>query len=379
MTFAKGMSSDTVLTLRPNSNHSSNRGATLPTLRDADLARFSSELFRACGVSEPDAKIVADSLVESNLRGHDSHGVMRIPFYIGKVQDGTLNPNARLVIEKESASSLACDGGWGFGQVLAQDLMSRLIEKCKTSAIVCGTIRRACHIGRLGEYAEMATAHGLTAMAIVNNHGAAQRVAPVGGKRPRLGTNPICIGVPGGAKGPFIFDIGTSATAEGKVRVKKIAGQTVPLGWILDPDGKPTTDPNQLYGTPPGTILPLGGDQAYKGFGLAFMIEMLAGGFSGGLCATPNPPPPLGNCAVFWVMNPEFFGGLPHLTGEVERLETYVREVPLIDGVNEVTLPGDPERRTLADRRANGIPLDDGNWKALVDLANSLNVTAPQA
>ncbi|WP_040591913.1 Ldh family oxidoreductase [Schlesneria paludicola] len=351
----------------------------MPILRDADLARFSSELFRACGVSESDAKLVADSLVESNLRGHDSHGVMRIPFYIGKVQDGTLKPNARLVIEKESASSLACDGGWGFGQVLAQDLMSRLMTKCETSAIVCGTIRRACHIGRLGEYAEMATAKGLSAMVIANNHGAAQRVAPVGGKRPRLGTNPICIGVPGGAKGPFVFDIGTSATAEGKVRVKKIAGQTVPLGWILDPDGKPTTDPNQLYGTPPGTILPLGGDQAYKGFGLAFMIEMLAGGFSGGLCATPNPPPPLGNCAVFWVMNPEFFGGLSHLTSEVERLETYVREVPLIDGVQDVTLPGDPERRTLTERRANGIPLDEGNWKALVDLAKSLNVTAPHA
>ena len=351
----------------------------MPILHDADLSRFSADLFRACGVTETDAKLVADSLVESNLRGHDSHGVMRIPFYIGKVQDGTLHPDARLVIEKESASSLACDGGWGFGQVLAQDLMSRLISKCETSAIVCGTIRRACHIGRLGEYAEMATAKGLSAMVIANNHGAAQRVAPVGGKRPRLGTNPICIGVPGGANGPFIFDIGTSATAEGKVRVKKIAGQTVPLGWILDPDGKPTSDPNQLYGNPPGTILPLGGDQAYKGFGLAFMIEMLAGGFSGGLCATPTPPPPLGNCAVFWVMNPEFFGGLSHLTGEVGRLETYVRDVPLIDGVREVTLPGDPERRTMTERRAKGIPLDDGNWKALVDLAKSLNVTPPSA
>jgi uncharacterized oxidoreductase len=97
--------------------------------------------------------------------------------------------------------------------------------------------------------------------------------------------------MPGGAAGPFILDFGTSATAEGKVRVKRIAGQSVPLGWILDADGHPTTDPSKLYGDPPGSILPMGGDQAYKGFGLAFMIEMLAGGLSGGKCSHPGAPP----------------------------------------------------------------------------------------
>jgi uncharacterized oxidoreductase len=171
--------------------------------------------------------------------------------------------------------------------------------------------------------------------------------------------------------------VGTSATAEGKVRVKKIAGQKVPDGWILDSEGKPTNDPNTLYGDPPGTILPLGGDQGYKGFGMAFMIEMLSGGFTGGQCAFPNPPAPLGNCAVFWVMNPEFFGGAKHLAAEIHQLEDYVRGVPRIDGVTEITLPGDPERRIRQTRRANGIPLDDGNWKALVDLAKQLGVTCP--
>ena len=349
----------------------------MPVLKQADLVEFSAALFRASGVSESDAHTTAASLVESNLRGHDSHGVMRIPFYIAKIEDGSVNPKAKLVVEKESASSLVCDGGWGLGQVLCQDLMRRLIEKCKTSAIACGTLRQACHIGRLGEYAEMAAANGLAAMVVANNHGAAQRVSPIGGKRPRLGTNPICVGMPGGANGPFICDIGTSATAEGKVRVKKIAGQSVPLGWIIDPDGKPTTDPNQLYGDPPGSILPLGGDQAYKGFGLAFMIELLAGGLSGGPCAFPNPPAPVGNCAIFWVMNPEFFGGAQHVKTEAAKLETYVRDVPLIDGVSEIMLPGDPERKVKSGRAATGIPLDDGNWKALVDLAKRLNVAVP--
>ena len=141
----------------------------MPVIKDSALCRFASELFQASGVSQADSDLVATSLVGANLRGHDSHGVMRIPFYIGKVQDGTLDSKARLKVEKESASSLVCDGGWGFGQVVSQDLVRRLIDKCSTSAIACGTLRRACHIGRLGEYAEMAAEKGFVAIVIANN------------------------------------------------------------------------------------------------------------------------------------------------------------------------------------------------------------------
>ena len=121
----------------------------------------------------------------------------------------------------------------------------------------------------------------------------------------------------------------------------------------------------------------MGGDQAYKGFGLAFMIETLCGGLSGGPCAAPNPPPPLGNEAVFIIIDPKLFSGVEHLLNEIAGLEDYVRGVPLIDGVKEVTLPGDPERRVLADRSTNGIPLDEGNWQALLKAAGELGVTAP--
>uniref|UniRef100_A0A7C2NYH6 Ldh family oxidoreductase n=1 Tax=Schlesneria paludicola TaxID=360056 RepID=A0A7C2NYH6_9PLAN len=349
----------------------------MPTLSAAVLQSFTESLFLAAGVEAGNARIVAESLVDANLRGHDSHGVMRVPFYIGSLKNGKLNPQATLTVISETPCSLVCDGGWGLGQVLARDLTNRLIAKCETVAVACGTLRQSTHIGRLGEYAELAADRGMMSMIVANTHGAAQRVAPVGGKRPRLGTNPICLGMPGGQEGPFIFDIGTSATAEGKVRVKKIAGQPVPLGWILDPEGKPTTDPNQLYGDPPGTILPLGGDQAYKGFGLAFMIEMMCGGLSGGQCAYPNPPPPVGNCAFFLVLNPAFFGGQDHLRKEVAQLEQYVRSVPKIDESREIFLPGDPERKTKAQRSATGIPLDDGNWNALVDLAVQLGVAVP--
>jgi len=351
----------------------------MTVLSEEELYQFAKSLLAAGGAGQRQAEIVGDSLVQANLRGHDSHGVMRIPFYIDRVKAGALNPQSELQVERESPGVLACDGGWGFGQVLSRDLMSRLIQKAPASGIVSGTLRRAAHIGRLGEYAEMAAAAGLAALIFANTNGAAQRVAPVGGKRPRLGTNPLCIGVPGGKDGPFILDFGTSATAEGKVRVKRIAGDEVPPGWILDPDGHPTTDPNQLYGEPPGTILPMGGDQAYKGFGLSFAIELLCGGLSGGRCAYPDPPPPLGNAVVFILTDPASFAGLQHLSAEAAQVEEYVRSVPLISGVSGITLPGDPERQVLEARRRDGVPLDEGNWRALTELADDLGVTVPQS
>jgi len=349
----------------------------MPTLSHSRLSAFAEQLLTAGGADSHEAQIVADSLVESNLRGHDSHGVMRIPFYVQRMRDGVLQSGQRLKVEKETEATLVCDGGWGFGQVLSRALTQRLIEKAVTSGVVCGTLRRSAHMGRLGEYAEMAASNGMVSIICANTHGAAQRVAPVGGKRPRLGTNPLCMGMPGGAQGPFILDFGTSATAEGKVRVKKIAGQSVPDGWILDPDGQPTNDPHQLYGDPPGTILPMGGDQAYKGFGLSFLIEMLCGGLTGGQCAFPSPPPPIGNCTVLLVINPALFGGVDHIEQEIRSLEDYVRGVPLVDGVDRVTLPGDPERHVAEQRRREGIPIDTGNWQALMTLAAETGVALP--
>jgi len=350
----------------------------MPTIRAMELEKFGRQLFEAAGIGAADAAVVAASLVAANLRGHDSHGVMRIPFYIAAVKEERLHPGAELKVTSETAALLVCDAGWGFGQVQAQRLMTRLIEKAKVLGIACGAMQRSGHIGRVGEYAEIAVAAGLAFVAMVNTHGAAPRVAPPGGKRPRLGTNPLCVGVPTGGD-PIVLDFGTSATAEGKVRVKRIAGQQCPPGWLIDPDGKPTTDPNKLYGDPPGSIVPMGGDQAYKGFGLALVIDMLAGGLSGGWCARPNAEPGLGNDAIFILLDPQLFGGTEHFLREVTGVAAHVRGCPTAEGVREILLPGDPERMTLAERSANGIPIDDGNWKQLLDLAAKLNVVVPQS
>ncbi|HEY3968249.1 MAG TPA: Ldh family oxidoreductase [Planctomycetaceae bacterium] len=350
----------------------------MPVISANNLAGFAAALFEKVSVRRREAEICARSLVGANLRGYDSHGVMRIPFYVAAIRDGRVKPQQSLQIVHETPAALVCDGGWGLGQVLSRDLMERLIVKARGLGVACGTLRQAAHIGRVGEYAEMAAAGGMAAVICANGHGSGQRVAPVGGKAGRLGTNPLSIGMPGGREGPFILDFGTSATAEGKVRVKKIAGQKVPLGWILDADGSPTTDPNKLYEHPAGSILPMGGDQAYKGFGLAFMIEMLAGGLSGGRCSHPGAPPPVGNDALFLVLDPQLLGGTEHLAHEISVLEPFVRDTPRRDGVDKITLPGDPERQLLAHRETNGVPLDDGNWNELVKLAGTLDVPVPQ-
>jgi uncharacterized oxidoreductase len=353
------------------------RSDDVPRVADADLREFAKSLLLAGGALPEEAAIVAQSLVEANLRGYESHGVMRLPQYIESVKSGEIRPGAKLAVVQETPAMLACDGGWGFGQVLGRDLTTRLVDKAKAVGVGCGTLRQSSHIGRLGEYAEMAAQAGMVSIILANTHGGAQRVAPVGGVRPRLGTNPLCMGCPGGSDGPFVLDFGTSVTAEGKVRVAKIAGKSVPDGWLLDSEGNPTCDPNTLYGNPPGTILPMGGTQAYKGFGLAFLIELFCSGLSGAPVASEKPTGPKGNASLFLIISPEHAAGVAHLFDEARKLEEYVRNVPRRADVNAITLPGDPERRGVADRRANGIEFDEGNWGALVKLAESLGVGVP--
>jgi uncharacterized oxidoreductase len=355
------------------------RGIRVKLIQAAELTGFAEALFSKAGVDRREAEIVSRSLIGANLRGYESHGVMRIPYYVGAIRDGRVRPGQPLQVERETPAALVCNGNWGLGQVLSRELMERLIAKAATVGIGCGTLRQAAHIGRVGEYAEQAAEKGMASLIFANGHGSGARVAPVGGIRGRLGTNPLSIGMPGGSHGPFILDFGTSATAEGKVRVKRIAGEQVPAGWLLDADGNPTTDPKTLYAEPGGTILPMGGDQAYKGFGLAFMIEMLSGGLSGGKCAFPGAPPPVGNDVLFLVLDPKQFGGVDHLRSQIGFLEPYVRETPRKAGCERIILPGDPERALMAKRLAEGIPLDDGNWAELVKIAETLGVPVPQA
>ena len=350
----------------------------MPTIAAVALTRFAESLLLAGGASGEESRVVSRSLVDANLKGYDSHGVMRLPYYVEAMKTGEAVTGAELEILDEGPSRVVADAHWGFGQVQAVRLLARLSAKAHETGQAIGTMTHCGHIGRLGEYCEMAAGSGLVSMLMVNSHGGAVRVAPPGGKAPRLSTNPLAIGVPH-RREPLVLDFSTSATAEGKVRVKKIAGEKCPEGWLLDCDGKPTCDPATLYATPSGSILPMGGAQAYKGFGLGLMIEIFTGAISGGVCARPVPYPKKGNCVFMMLIDPARYGGREHFQNEVEQLVSYVKECPRIDGVSEILLPGDTERRLHERRLAEGIFLDQENWKALEKLALSLQVEVPLA
>lgn len=345
----------------------------MPIFAHSPLTEFVSSLFAAAGVPTENAALVASSLVDANLCGHDSHGVMRVPQYLGFLQSGQYKADAPFTVLNETPAVVAADGGWGLGQVQAFRLLNKLIPKAKALGVASGTLRNCGHIGRLGEYAEAAAKEKLAFLAMVNSHGAGRRVAPPGGTQGRIGTNPICFGTPTSGD-PVILDFGTSAVAEGKVRVHFQKGEPVPAGWLLDSDGNPTTDPAKLYATPSGSIVPFGGPQAYKGFGLGLLIDLLCGGLSGGRCANPNDPMAgIGNAVVFAAFDPQAFGGVDHFLGQTDGLTEFVRGTPTTPG-QTITLPGDPERRTKAERLKSGISIPDGTWKLIADAATKLGV-----
>jgi uncharacterized oxidoreductase len=350
---------------------------TVPSISILNLQEFAVQLLTKGGASAAEAELVGPSLVQSDLFGYSSHGVMRIPFYLQMLENGDICSEADLETIADSPAGLATDAHWGFGRVQCGRLLDELAKRCIENGSAIGTIRNCSHIGRLGEYCEIAAnEYGLVTIAMVNTHGAARRVAPPGGIRPRLGTNPLAMGVPNGDEA-LILDFSTSATAEGKVRVKQIAGEQVPSGWLLDSAGEPTNDPNTLYDEPPGTILPMGGEQAYKGFGLSLMIDIFSGAISGGLCARETPITPKGNCVFMMLIDPSRFGGSEIFAREVRELTGFVRSCPRKSGVEQILLPGDPERIIANGRDVSGIPLDAANWSKLTTLAGELSVHVP--
>ncbi len=325
----------------------------MPIVSADILTSFTTRIFRAAGVPETDAATVAASLVGSNLRGHDSHGVMRVPQYVGFLENGEYRTGVDFIVLQETPAVIVADAQWGFGQIQAQRLLDHLLPKAQALGIAAGTLRNCGHIGRLGEYAERAAAEGLILVATVNNCGAGQRVAPPGGIAPRLGTNPLCVAVPTENE-PVVLDFGTSVVAEGKVRVYHINQQPVPAGWLLDSNGEPTTDPAVLYNAPLGSILPMGGAQAYKGFGLALVLDMLSGGLTGGRASHEGAPPAKGNNVVFLAIDPARFAGRDALLNEASNSSiTFARRRARRES-NRSRLPGDPERAALVRARATG-------------------------
>lgn len=348
----------------------------VPVLQSGPLESLAASLFVAAGMPREGAGIVARSLVDSNLCGHDSHGIIRVPQYIGFLREKKLFADVPLLPVRETVAAVTVDAQWGLGQIQAYRLLDLMLPKARDRGIAAGSMRRCGHTGRLGEYAEWAASRNLAFVGSVNSSGSGRRVSPPGGTQGRISTNPLCIGVPSSDGEPVVLDIGTSAVAEGKVRVAFQKGERAPDGWLLDAEGRPSNDPAVLYDEKArGSILPFGGPQAYKGFGLGLMLDMLCGGLSGGDCSREDRPlPGLGNTVLFLLFDPEMFGGREHFLNETGRLAAFVRACPTAPGVDGITLPGDPERAIRKARTVEGIPIPDGTWKLLVEVAGQLGV-----
>jgi hydroxycarboxylate dehydrogenase B len=349
----------------------------MPTFTAAALTEMAESLFVAARVPADEAAVVARSLVDANLCGHDSHGVMRIPQYVDFLQTGKFRAGVALDVLRETPAVVACDGNWGLGQVQAHRLLGLIIPRARQLGVAVGTLRACGHVGRLGEFAEAAAREKLAFLGAVNSHGSGRRVVPPGGTQGRISTNPLCMGAPTTGD-PVVLDFGTSAVAEGKVRVLYQKKERAPDGWLVDHAGKPTTDPAVLYTEPGGGILPFGGPQMYKGFGLGLLIDLFCGGLSGGRSSTPElPVAGGGNAVVFVVFNPALLGGVEHFLHEADGLTEYVRSCPLAEGATAITLPGDPERAAKQQRQAHGIPIPDGTWALIAKTAAELGVTLP--
>ncbi len=346
----------------------------MPILTADQLKRVSYQIFTAMEVPKEEAEIVSEFLVNSNLAGHDSHGVIRVPQYVNLIKSGNIIPGAKLEIVRETSNSAVLNGNWGFGQVLAKKAMEIAIRKANDKSVSTVTMAQSNHIARLGEYPAMAIENDMIGMIMVNNHGAAQYMPPWGGIARRLSPNPLSIGVPAGRYDPVILDITTAAAAEGKIRVKLNRGEQLPEGWIIDSEGNPSTDPKKLYGPPQGAILPFGGSVGgHKGYGLGFIVDVLAGALSGAGCSRADATR-FGNAVFITVINIKDFVSIDEFKSEVDGLIDYVKSSPKMPGVDEIYYPGEVEAKERKRRLENGIFVEDETWGQIVKVARELDV-----
>jgi len=341
------------------------------------LEAYVSKIFAASGSSRQESQIVAEHLVDANLVGHDSHGVIRVVHYLDWLEKEWIKASQQPEIVTDSGTILVVDGGFGYGQVAAMTAMKRGIERAKENGVCLAATRNCSHVGRVGAWAELAARAGLVSLHFVNTSGFGIRIAPFGGKERRFSTNPICIGTPVQSGEPAILDMATAQIPEGKILVAINKGENVPEGMILDGQGNPTTDPQGFFDEPQGSVLPVGGP---KGSGLAFMIEVLAGSLTGGKSGHPD------NDTAHMVVNnmfsilidPTTISDEDTFDGDLARLVEWTKSSMPMEAGGEVMIPGESSLKRRAARLKNGIPLDDHTLMGLAKIAAKFGVPTPE-
>ena len=342
------------------------------TLPAASLVTFVTAVMREGGSAPDEAATIARRLVDANLVGHDSHGVIRVGKYLEWVRAGWLRPNQPPTVAVDTDTLAIVDGNRGFGQVIGEFAARHGIAKAAKRGIAMIGLRNCGHLGRVGDWAEMAAQEGQVSLHFLNTSGA-QRVAPFGGSDRRLSTNPICIGVPIDGGDPVILDVTTSMVAEGKLMVAANKGEYVPDGWIIDRDGNPTTDPKAFYDG--GALLTVG---AHKGSGLSIVTDLLAGAVSMGRSSDPDDVVLRNNMLSIYI-DPAAYAPDGSVITEARRFVDWVKASPPMRAGEPVLAPGDIERRTRKERMRDGVPIDDKTFEDLIAAAESVGVAASDA
>ncbi|RLB64906.1 MAG: malate/lactate/ureidoglycolate dehydrogenase [Deltaproteobacteria bacterium] len=339
------------------------------------LHKLVSTIITAAGSSAEETRVIADHLIRANLTGHDSHGAGMVPTYIKSIQAGLLKPNTPVKLVSASGSILVFDGQRGFGQRVAREAMDQGIERCRETGLVLMALRNAHHIGRVGSYGEQSLAAGLISLSFVNVTDHPPLVTAYNGAKARFLTNPICFAMPATEQHPAaLLDMATSKIALGKARVALYSGKPVDEGCLLDAEGQPTTDPRVLLNEPRGALTPFGD---YKGFGISFFCEMLAGALTGGGTIQPGNKAhgSIVNNMITFLVDPARLVDVDWMKREIDALTDYVLDSPTVnDAEGPVMIAGTPERLAMEQRQREGIPVDTNTWAELQETARTLGL-----
>jgi ureidoglycolate dehydrogenase (NAD+) len=335
------------------------------------LQRFTSDIFVAAGFARDIADAWADMLVWANLRGTDSHGIIRIPRYLDLIRQRSINPAAEMRIVKRAGAVAILEADRAPGAVAMARAMDEAIARAREVHVGWCAARNVTHTGAIGYFALRAAEAGMAGIAM---SASGPMMAYHGARVAGVSSNPLAIAIPANRRPPLLLDMSTAMVANGKIMAARDAGTAIPLGWALDSAGRDTTDPKQVK-----TLLPLGGP---KGSGLSLMIECLTS------LAVANPliakalvegtlaeNPVLNGLAI--AVDLAAFGDLDRFTGEVDRVADAIESLPRADGVAEIFMPGERGHREMAQREANGIPIAKGTWNRVVAAAQSVGVAPP--
>ncbi|HYJ70018.1 MAG TPA: Ldh family oxidoreductase [Nocardioidaceae bacterium] len=340
------------------------------TVDAAGLETFTRSVLEAAGLEPTDAAAAADVLARTTLRGIESHGIWFLNRYVEQLHDGGANPHAQFSTVLDRGAHLVLDGGAGHGPAIAARATQLAIDRARQHGLAAVSVRNANHFGAAGHYALTCAESGCIGLALSNTP---PIMAVTGSGRRSIGNNPLAFGAPRAEGPPMVLDIAMSKVAGGKVRMAVETGDAVPPGWILDPDGEPTTDPADFF-VRRGALLPFAD---HKGYGLALMIETLVAVLSGSAMVSgvgnwlyaPDTPADVGYFLLAIDVGPEF----------AERMRALCDEIiaaPRAPGVDRIFVPGEPEHERETHARADGLTLRHEVWTALSELADGLGMRA---